>query len=141
MEIKYRGYSNSLQDWVYGEYRRVGKDIPAIYSYEDDQRYIVKHGSLGQFLGFKDEYGQDVYEGDIINLNSTNELMKGIYRLVRQNFEVMAVNVEKPYIRYSLNAITNYYFKKISNVYENKEFAEKKTSGEKSNESTGLAVR
>lgn len=124
MKIKFRGFSNSLQDWVYGEYRRVGKDISSIYSYKDEQLYIIKHGSLGQYLGFKDDAGKEVYEGDVIDIYNAPKMVAGRYRLIRQMFDIMAVNVDDSCISYSLNAIIDYYFKIIGNVYENKEFAE-----------------
>jgi len=66
-EIKFRGYSDELKNWVYGFYQEV--DIEGIgYSYIFWQGNVtpVRADSVGQFTGFKDFDSNEIYEGDIL---------------------------------------------------------------------------
>lgn len=64
-EIKFRAKCNDNGKWVYGSY---------IQSYNSDNDWIVQDGdffavdsdTVGQFTGFHDKDGKEIYEGDIL---------------------------------------------------------------------------
>jgi len=74
-EIKYRGYrdfeGNVLyppdRRWVYGYYY-FQDGVDWIKDIEDwRMSYVVCKGSVGEYIGLKDESGREVYDGDVVS--------------------------------------------------------------------------
>lgn len=74
--IKFRGKRLDNGEWVYGdlEYNRA-KNIARIHTYDEDGEYLIQHSvdpaTVGQFTGLLDKNGKEIYEGDILLLNTT----------------------------------------------------------------------
>ena len=80
-EIKFRGYSEELKSFVYGFYQEV--DVEGIgYSYIFWQGNVtpVRADSVAQFTGLKNQNGEEVYEGDVLELNNCGLLIVCFYK-------------------------------------------------------------
>ena len=119
--IKFRGKKPSNGDWVYGSLVS-SKDIdPAIYfqtgkgAVKTMDWVYVKQDSIGQFTSLYDKNGKEIYEGDILKVQGTDEKIE--VRFVRGVFAFLwngNLDDEAP-----INASTQEWAEVIGNIHDN----------------------
>lgn len=113
-EIKFRG-KNTDGDWVFGYFVN-SKRTTAIID-NDDVEYEVNPETVGQFTGFKDIDGKEIFEGDIL---------KGadlIVKVVWENGHFLAYDLDE--ISDCLDFLLNTFrLKVIGNIHDNPELLE-----------------
>ena len=92
-EIKFRGRRTYDKEWVYGNlvidkqgYKHI---VPTEYFEEDghhlcynddtDKPIFFDQETIGQFIGQKDFYGLEIYDGDILQTNEADWIAQVIY--------------------------------------------------------------
>lgn len=68
--IKFRGFSNAKNSWVYGHYCPHDGDhyifVPSIRGKLKDKFIAVHKDSVGQFIGLIDQEDKEIYDGDFV---------------------------------------------------------------------------
>ena len=83
-EIKFRGIS--IDEWVYGMLCKVNEGDtehgePIKYKIQTDEKeygeyvkcFITDENTIGQYIGFHDRFGDEIYESDIVYVRSEDE--------------------------------------------------------------------
>ena len=146
IEIKFRGKSLKTGRWVYGYYVHLedfmrGRETHRIYSgladsmpggegydfsadYED-----VDSDTIGQYTGWKDENGQEIYEGDILDLYiPKNNIGKPEHRkrkVIWKYSGFQITNMRDDCVMDRVTSTIELIYTVIGNIHDNPELIEK----------------
>lgn len=122
--IKFRGKRTDTGVWVYGYLadETYINDINTI----DLSSIEVDPDTVGQFLGLKDRNGEEIYEGDLVELHGC------LYKIIWDDGKFVALNCsetadEEPRDLYD----GGHFARVVGNIHDNPELVEKKAEGYK----------
>ena len=129
--IRFRGKSKRTGEWLYGDLvRNVEGAIAIVPPFEITtnnycDRYEVEPETVGQFTGYVDENGTDIYEGDIVEgrLSINPAEIPNPYRPKKLTYRVK-VDLGQFYLDPGFSGIPSALVREIEiigNVYNNPE--------------------
>ena len=126
-EIKFRGYSEDLDKWVYGDLLQY-RVLPIIFDEECEQHECF-HSSIGQSTGLFDKNGVEIWEGDIVE-NTTQTVYLGDKYEVVWNKNYAGYQLMSNGFTSNIPLIQNFMsYKVIGNIYENPELLNVEQTG------------
>lgn len=122
-EIKFRGYSKENKKWIYGcllkcwsiKTESFVDNECIIVSQNNNDYYSVDENSIGQYTGFKDNNGVEIYEGDIF-VDTGNYKVIVYFNEKIGRWDVFNEEIEESTKLSSFNT----FYEVIGNIYEKK---------------------
>jgi hypothetical protein len=65
-EIKFRAKQSKYHDWIYGYYLGIRFGHHSFWDIDKEYAVEIDPESLGQYIGWKDQTGKEIFGGDIL---------------------------------------------------------------------------
>ena len=124
-EIKFRGKTVNENEWICGETishgiikRKAHKWFMEVPEYKWKELQV---GSLGQFTGFCDKNGEEIYEGDIVQYTDTVTLKTNRFHVV---FDLGCFGLRNDNVTKQITPMSSHIMAKwegVGNMYDNPE--------------------
>ena len=122
-EIKFKAKCKDNGEWVYGSY--ISNYNNNDWIVQGGDFFAVDSDTVGQFTGFYDKDGKEIYEGDILHFVSTKVVYVVYYSIIKCSFIIACWNIaDEIRLRNSWTEVL-LYGKVIGNKYDNPELLEK----------------
>ena len=138
-DILFRGKRTDNGKWVRDSetYIRDGDGIWLNDFSEEAGNEVVRveRETLGQYTGFRDEYGKEIYEGDIVrkttkdgypdNLVGEIVFKDGLFGIKRQSYYGLSVSIlvkSSEWVDGNASGTSTYEYEVIGNIYDDTEF-------------------
>ena len=108
-KILFRGGNKKTNEWVHGFYLLVQKvhdnEIAKIISPAGEVIEVLEE-TVGEWTGLKDQFGQFIFEGDVVELSNITKELHGFFRNSFRRFKVSPLkiydNTKKGVVCYNL---------------------------------------
>ena len=119
-KIKFKAKCKDNGEWVYGSY--IANYNEQDWIVQDGDFFAVDSDTVGQFTGFHDKYGKEIYEGDILSYVFTQVKYLVCYSYIECSLRFNPCgNVDMDSIIHNSWIGVNIYGKVIGNKYDNPE--------------------
>ena len=123
-EIKFRGFNNFNNGWIYGSLVEIYEDCHILKEGKTffDRHTKVDKDSIGQYTGLKDKYNTEIYEGDILELTYFDDSKAEMYVSYLDDLAKFILRDLKEQNKYfNIEFFDKENIEVIGNIFENKE--------------------
>ena len=130
-QLKLRAWNNEVCK-MYGvsEIDFIGEELTLVDDYDYEECWHMSYLKLMQFTGLSDNYGQEIFEGDVISVaNDFGWRDDWKNYIVKFKHGMFMVDYNNPDGYLPLSELTESIFKRVKlvgNIYENEELEEAK---------------
>lgn len=125
-EIKFRGFNNFNNGWIYGSLVEIYEDCHILKEGKTffDRHTKVDKDSIGQYTGLKDKYNNEIYEGDILELTYFDDSKNVMYVSYNDSAKFVLIEQVKN-LSINMEFFDKENMEVIGNIYEDKELLRK----------------
>lgn len=116
-EIKFRGYSEKYKRWFYG-CLIIDESQKSFYIIDNQTGIAVEiiKETIGQYTGLHDKNGEEIYEGDIVEITRLCILERGKVDFINGCFTIKS---KETLLMLYQCGINNFKLEVVGNIYEN----------------------
>jgi hypothetical protein len=118
--IKFRAQDIASNKWLYGDIRHHKNDV-CIFEQGGNRGEQVKPETVGQFTGFCDKDGHEIYEGDIVEVTDEDGTYRCLIEWMEDGFGGRPLDDDEPCCGLEMVFLQSFILKVIGNKVGNPE--------------------